>query len=79
MKHNTPYKYLQECLDDPNLKGQEPIENLDDLNDEDLDSKDDLDYDQLQPQNNVNDANYDDISESPKTKRRYKVLYYKDI
>lgn len=79
MKHNAPHKYPWECADDPDLEGQEPTENLDDLDDEDLDSKDDPDYDQPQPWNNVDDADYDDIGESPETKRRYKALCYEDI
>jgi hypothetical protein len=40
----------------------------------------DLDYNQAQPWNNINDANYyNNIRESLNTKKRYKALYYKDI
>ncbi|OBT39659.1 hypothetical protein VE00_10677 [Pseudogymnoascus sp. WSF 3629] len=45
MKHNAPYKYPWECLDDPDLDGQDPTQNVNDLDDEDLKSKDEPDYD----------------------------------
>jgi hypothetical protein len=44
MKYNAPYKYLWECLDNPNLNRQDLTQNVNDLNNEDLNSKDKLDY-----------------------------------
>lgn len=79
MKHNAPHKYPWACLDDPDLDGRGPTENVDDLDDEDLNSKDELDYDQQQPWNNADDADFDDIGEYSETKRRYKALCYEDI
>jgi hypothetical protein len=81
MKHNAPHKYPWEHPETPNLDKKEP--DLDDLDDEQLDlvtHPEDPDYNQAQPWDNVNDADYyDDIGESPGTKRRYKALCYEDI
>ena len=83
IKHNAPYKYLQEDPEIPNLDKEEPTSDLDDLDDKELDLIDypeDPDYNKAKPWDNINDANYyDNIRESPSTKRRYKVLYYEDI
>jgi hypothetical protein len=83
IKHNAPHKYPWEYPETLNLDVEEPTADLDDLDDEQLDPMDhpeDPDYDQAQPWDNVDDADYyDDIGESPSTKRRYKALCYEDI
>ena len=62
---------------------EEPTADLDGLDDEQLDPinhPEDPDYNQAQPWDNVDDADYyDDIGESPNAKRRYKALCYEDI
>ncbi|CZR68052.1 uncharacterized protein PAC_17951 [Phialocephala subalpina] len=82
-RHNAPHKYPWEHPDDPDLEGQEPTEDLDDLDDEKLDPKeypDDPNYNRAQPWDDADDVDYgDDADESTKTKRRYKEICHEDI
>ena len=83
IKQNAPSKYPWERLEDPDLKRQEPTEDLDNLDNEQLDLEEypeDPDYNKPQPWDNTDDSDYNDITSKPiETKRRYKALCYEDI